>query len=119
MQQFEDKINSLIGREYNANTWHCWHLVCELVPCAPRIEASVTCVRDAIRAGEVPINKMEFVKIPRNGCVVMLGSRHSTMHHAGVYYNDGVVHADKVGTRYEKMEVMEKKYTYIRFLRCK
>jgi len=116
----KDKINSLIGKPHNNDNYHCWHLVCDLVPCAPKIDASIGTIREAMSyKDDVTDGKLREIKSPINGCIVLLGKSERTLYHAGVFYSDGIVHNDENGVRYETLNKIDEKFPFKKYMICR
>ena len=117
---FEDKINDVIGKPYDAYKAHCWDLVMYLVPDAPHLKGTADSLISSIRQFEYEmahhnINELEESDL-RNRDIVILG-RNNIMFHAGVYYDGGIVHASERGVVYEQMSTIKVMYSNIRGLR--
>ena len=117
---FEDKVNEVIGKPYDAYKAHCWDLVMHLCPDAPRAKGvahNLTCsVRQfSTEMKKYNLNKIELSDI-KDKDIVFLG-RNNIMFHAGVYYNGGVVHASERGVVYESMSTIKVMYTNIKGIR--
>ena len=125
-QEFEDKISELIGREYDANNFHCWSLVEELVPKAPKLAVIGGSYKKAIEgfAKETP-NYLELyeevLKDPQNGDVLLAGNEKHLVHAGVLVYDSGtplVIHNDIKGVHVEPLYYFKKKYSVIKVIRC-
>ena len=123
--EFEDKINDLVGRPYNAQTFHCWSLVEELVPNAPKLSVIGGNYEQSIREFKknTPEYIEQFTEVRENaksGDIVLAGNNY--INHAGVLYLDSdnvlVIHNDTKGVHVEPMYYFQKQYKMIRLLRC-
>ena len=102
MKTILNKLNSLIGKAYNAETYHCYHFIESVLP-VPKLKD----VHVDTALNDISKYKDLFVEIdsPEDFCIVLLGDKH-----IGIYYNGGIYHADKPMVRYESMRVMKMKY---------
>ena len=110
-----DKINSLIGKPYNAVNYHCFHLVKELQPKAPDIDVIASQMAGARLMNGKVYSGWEITDTPHNLDIVLLGTREDVYHHAGVLFEGGIVHADKPSVRYESLSHIKKRYPCIRY----
>lgn len=103
--------NTLIGKAYDKDTYHCWHLIEEVldVPSLGQVH-----VDTALEDVDKYIDLFTPLVTPVNNCIVLLGKSH-----IGVYYNNGVYHADKPMVRYESLRVMKMKYKTIKYYEVK
>ena len=115
----EDKINNLIGKPYDAEIYHCWHMVKELIPNAPDIDvvASKTTAVRYMNDDEYP--DWKITQSPKDMDICLMGIKDNVYHHAGVFFNGLIVHADLTYVRAEKLDIISKKYQYMRFYTCK
>ena len=107
----ENKVNSLIGRAYNARTFHCYHLVQELTN-APDLEVTVR-NKDI----DIPASLSSFVQLKERkpGCIALIGPSH-----IGVYLDkENIIHCDTPGVRIETVVQLLFKYPYIRYYEYK
>lgn len=123
--EMEDKIESLIGRPYDAERFHCWTLVEELVPEAPKLKVIGGNYTSAIKQFKEQINNnvKQYIEVrerPQSSDIVLAGNNY--INHAGVLVEeDGtflVVHNDKNGVHVEPMYYFMKNYKQIRIIRC-
>jgi len=112
-----DKINSLIGKPYDKDNFHCYHLVKELVPKAPDW-TMVASIVEGLKWSSELTRITEQLEDPEDGVIVLLGRSPTTLYHAGVYFSGLVVHVDKCGTRAEPLFKIKLKYPEMRFYRC-
>ena len=115
----EDKINSLIGTPYDADMYHCYTLVMELQPKAPTLDliASKTTAVRYMNDDEYP--DWKITQSPRDMDICLMGTKDNVYHHAGVFFNGLIVHADLTYVRAEKLDIISKKYSHMRFYTCK
>lgn len=94
--------NSLIGKAYDKDTFHCWHFIEECLP-VPKLED----VHVDTAKGDVDKYLYLFKEVltPVDNCIVLLGESH-----VGIWYNNGIYHNDTQGVRYESLRVMKMKY---------
>ncbi len=115
---FEDKVNTVIGKPYDAYESHCWDLVTYLVPDAPLTDS----VADSLLATvkhfkyELATFKLNEVSEFQNKDIIILGNG-DTYFHAGVYYAGGVIHASNEGVVFQDMKNIKQLYTKIKGLR--
>jgi len=110
---FEERANKLIGLQYDIKTYHCWHLVCDLLPNAPRIEATATTL-SALKAMNQTYPSLKEIKEPTDRCVVLMGNK-DVLIHAGVYYKGGIIHAELAGVVYETIGKMRLRWGTMRY----
>jgi len=116
---FLQRANSLIGEPYNKDTNHCYSLVMQLLPNAPKIEHVVNGIYASVNKinYEVKALKLKEVKEFQNEDIILLG-RSTIYHHVGVYYDGGIIHADEDrGVVYDSMVQLKKFYPNMRGLR--
>ena len=115
-----DSINDIIGKPFNAETFHCWTLVEELLPEAPKLDVTATSIIKSIKhfRDEMPEIGLIEVDTYENGDIIVLGKNGVYMH-AGVYYDGGLVHVDHYGARYQPMKDIDKVYTMKQGLRSR
>ena len=97
-----DKLNLLVGKEYNEDTFHCWNLVEAVLPVPKLKDVHVASANDDV---DKYLHLFTELKEPVDFCIVLLGKSH-----VGIYYQGGIYHADKPMVRYEKMRAMKLKY---------
>jgi len=117
---FYDKVNEVIGQPYDCENNHCWHLVEHLVPWAPRVEIEAANLTTSVKVIGRELERSELQEIApsdlRDEDIVVLG-RGGTFHHAGVFCNGGIVHADSVGTIWQSLNDIKRTYPDIKGLR--
>jgi len=120
MITFEDNVNRLIGLPYDAYKAHCWHLVEELIPTAPKLEGTAKSLTASVRHFESELHKHTLTEVKdenyKDRDIVILG-RNNIYFHAGVYYDGGVIHASREGVVYQSMSSIKLLYTNIQGLR--
>jgi len=120
-----DKIEELIGKPYDAQDFHCWTLVEELVPNAPKVEVIGGSYRLAKggfeRNAETIADKVEVQGDPQEGDIILVGSKKSLIH-AGVLLIDSgnrlVIHNDKDGVHIVPMIPFMQQYAVVKVFRC-
>ena len=115
---FSDKVNDLIGKPYDIANYNCWHLVMELVDHAPDIDKVAT-MSVGLRMMNDTANWAGFKKVftPQDGDIVVMGNHKNAYHHAGVYFNGGIIHSDKPSVSFKNLDDMKKVYKEMRFYR--
>ena len=115
---FEDKVNSVIGKPYNAYKAHCWDLVSFLVPNAPVTTSVANSLIASVKhfKNELSTYNLTEVDTYKNKDIIILGNS-ETYFHAGVFYEGGVIHADSNGVVYQDISTIAKTYTKIKGLR--
>jgi len=114
-----EKINNYIGKQYDSKDFHCWHLVMELVPDAPKIDTLHKNLLATIGEFEDNIEKYQLREVDayQDGDIIILGNN-NIFHHAGVFYDNGVAHNhEKYGVIYESMDSIKRIYQNIKGLR--
>ncbi len=115
----DDQINELIGKPYHPETYNCYHLVMELVPCAPDYSDIVNRLTQSRYFNESTHDNLIEVTDVIDGDIVLLGHDKKHLHHAGVYYKGYIVHADRPNVRAMSMADMKVFYPSMRYYRCK
>ena len=115
---FEDKANLLIGKPYDAYKNHCYDLVMDLLPDAPKLQGTAESLTHSIKQfrEELNTNDLEEVTMLQNKDIVVMG-RNDIYFHAGVFVNGGVVHASLSGVVYEPMTSIHRQYNCVKGLR--
>ncbi len=113
-----DKINQLIGKPYNKETFNCYHLVQELVECAPDYDSVVSRLTQTRHLNEDVYDNLEDVTEFKDGDIVLLGRELKKLHHAGVYHSGLIIHAETPSVRAETVKDMLRLYPVMRGLRC-
>lgn len=116
-------VNDYLAKQYSAQP--CWELVADVyatefstVPVDYKtINRSV---REMAAAFRIAIHKNAhgFVQTaePVDGCIVLLGKTPEIgVHHCGVYWQGGVLHAMASGTWYEQLSVIHDQYALVEF----
>ena len=114
----EEKINSIIGKPYDAENYNCWHMVMELQPLAPSIDIAATRSAGIKNMNEDSYANWEVTESPSDLDICLLGNREDALHHAGVFYNGMIVHNDVTTVRAEPLAIIKNKYKCIRFYKC-
>ena len=124
--ELEDKLEELVGREYDATHFHCWHLVEELVPKAPKLQVEGGDYAKAIRGfrNETPNYIEMFDEITedfKDLDVILVGNQH--LNHAGVLIFDSgnplVIHNDIKGVHVEPLKYFIEPFKKSKVFRCK
>ena len=115
---FEDKVNSIIGKPYDAYESHCWDLVTYLVPDAPKSSSVANTLLATVKhfKNELASYNLNEVKEYENKDIIILGNG-ETYFHAGVYFESGVIHAGPEGVVFQDMNTIKRFYTKIKGLR--
>ena len=95
-------INTLIGKPYDKDNYHCWHFVEEVLPVPTLKDVHVDSANNDV---EKYLHLFKEIDSPVDNCIVLLGDTH-----VGIYYKNGIYHNDKGGVRYESKRVMKLKY---------
>jgi hypothetical protein len=116
-------INAYLAKQYDSPP--CWQLVADVytselaqpVTDYKTINASIRAIASAFR---IALHKSPdgFVQIaePVDYCIVLMGKTAAMgLHHCGVFYLGGVLHALDAGNRYEEMSVIGDTYAVIEF----
>lgn len=124
-EEFRAKVNELIGRTYDAEDFHCWTLVEELVPGAPKLDVIGGDYENSIREFKKNTpnyidNFADIIDKVIDGDVIVVGNNY--INHAGVIYVESddilVIHNDIKGVHIEPLYQFSKRYKIIRLLRC-
>ena len=126
-EEIVNKIDTLVGQSYDADTFHCWTLVEELVPCAPKLNVIGGSYPNAIREFQknVPtyLDDYEFVTGKLQDLDVILAGTRDKLNHAGVLLidsgNELIIHNDKKGVHIEPFDYFVKQYQSVKAFRCK
>lgn len=115
---FEERVNELIGKPYDEANYHCWDLVCDLLPDAPKVNGSAASLTASVKSFKSALvyTQLKEVQEYENEDIIILG-RFDTYYHAGVYYGGGLIHATHGGVAYQRMSDIKKVYTRIKGLR--
>jgi len=115
---FEEEANSLIGLPYDAFNAHCWDLVSTLIPNAPRPQGTAKTLTSSVKHFKKELNAYNLQEVDnyRNKDIIILG-KGDIFFHAGVFYNNGVIHASLYGVVYQDMSTIKKLYPNIKGLR--
>lgn len=115
---FEDKANSLIGKPYDAYKFHCWTLIEDLLDDAPKIKGTANTLTVSVKhfKKELLSHSLQEVTDYQNKDIIILGKNNSFFH-AGVFYENGVIHASEQGVVYQSLKDIKKLYTEIKGLR--
>ncbi len=104
-----DNLNKLVGKAYDVVDYHCYHLIEEAVPNAPKLDM----VNVATAEFDVIDYKHLFkpIRKPKEGrCIVLLGKEHIGIYDADIGY---IMHNDSrtgTGVRWESYHNMVRKY---------
>lgn len=111
MSQIKINPNSLIGKAYDKETYHCYHFI-ENVLDVPKLKD----IHVDTANGDVAkyIDLFTEIDEPCNYCIVLLGKSH-----IGIYYNGGIYHADVPAVRYETQRVLKMKYPTFKYYEVK
>ena len=117
---FEDKVNGIIGLPYDKFKSHCWHLVNFLVPDSPELDGTAKTLTSSVKHFKTELERHNLNEIKeselKNKDIVILG-KNNIMFHAGVYYDDGIIHASEMGVVYQSMSTIKQVYSNIQGLR--
>jgi len=114
-----DKINELVGTPYDISSYHCWHLVKDLVPGAPDFEVVAATYATSLKlCNESTYDNLHEVTSPIDGDILLLGRNIDHLYHAGVYFQGKVVHCDVPAVQVNELSDMRKLYPGMRILRC-
>lgn len=113
-----DKINELIGKPYDRETYHCWTLVMELQPKAPSIDTIASRMSAARLMNEEVYSGVIETDTPKDMDICLLGNREGVFHHAGIYFQGMIIHADMPAVRAEFLDIILNRYPYKRFFTC-
>ena len=119
MSDFLQRANELIGVPYDAENNHCYTLVMELLPRAPKIDFVAVNLFNSIKKIDAEIVELQLreVSIFENEDIILLG-RDGIYHHVGVFYGDGIIHADSErGVVYDDFNQMKKLFSCVKGLR--
>ena len=116
-QDFYNLVNSLVGKPFDEEEFHCWHLVESLLPSAPRIKTVAT-TYSALKLMRKDYPDCREIENPMDMCIVLMGVDKDLLSHAGVYFDNSIVHADRLGVRVEPMGQMLNRYPSMKFLLC-
>lgn len=115
---FEDKVNSLIGKPYEAYNAHCWTLVEDLLDNAPKIKGTAETLATSVKhfKKELLSHNLKEVNVYKDKDIIILG-KNGTYFHVGVFYKGGIIHASENGIVYQPLNEIKKIYTEIKGLR--
>lgn len=105
-------INTLIGKPYDKENYHCWHFIEEIIAVPTLKDVHVDTAKDDVEKYK---HIFKEITTPHNYCIVLLGASH-----VGVWYNGNIYHNDVHGVRAETMRVIKMKYSSIKYYKvCK
>lgn len=115
---FEDKVNSLIGKPFDAYEYHCWSLVEDILPTAPKIEGTAKTLSVSVKHFKKELFSHNLLEVSdyKDKDIIIMG-RNDTYFHAGVYFKGGIIHASENGVIYQPLSEIKKIYTEIKGLR--
>ena len=113
-----EHIQTLIGKPYDKENYHCWHLVMELVPTAPSID-EVGTMKNSLNLMNQEYKAYKPTNTPCDGDIVLLGRRADSYYHAGVYYQGRVVHALDPAVVFQPLSKLATSFSAIGFYTCK
>jgi len=99
--------NSLIGKQYDKDTYHCYHFIEECLNVPKLDDVAVDTVINDIEKYRELFSEIIF---PIDYCIALLGDKH-----IGIYHDGGVYHNDTQGVRYQSLRVMKMQYKTIRY----
>ena len=102
-------INSLIGKPYDKDTYHCWTFVEEALDVPTLKDVHVDTANNDIKKY---IDMFKEITVPTNYCLVLIGKSH-----IGIWYNGGIYHNDTRGVRYESLRVIKMRYPTFKFFK--
>ena len=75
-------VNTLIGKPYDKDNYHCWHFIEEVLPVPTLLDVHVDSAK-----GDVDKYLHLFTEMdePKDNCIVLLGESH-----VGIWYNKGI-----------------------------
>ncbi len=116
------KVNSLIGKTYDPNDFHCWTLIEELIPNAPKIDFVVDSITASVKKidSELKLNEslFEFPTKPEDGDIILFALKSSYLH-VGIYWKNVIIHNSEFGVRTEAYKVLLNKYKKTKILRVR
>ena len=105
------KLNSLIGKQYNKEKYHCWHFIEEVLDVPTLKEVHVNTALNDIEKYKGLFDQIES---PVDFCIVVLGSSH-----IGIWYRYNIYHNDTHGVRCESERIMKIKYPTFRYYKVR
>ena len=90
-----------------------------LQPKAPSIDAIASKMAAARLMNDEVYSGWIETETPHDMDICLLGNREGVYHHAGIYFQGMIVHADLPSVRAETLDIILKKYKFIRFFTCK
>ena len=109
-----DRINELIGKPYDAKRFNCWHLVMELAPTAPNVDVVASKTTAIKYMNDDEYDGWEITESPKDFDICLLAIEENEYHHAGIYFNGLIIHADMPMVRAEKLDIIRNKYPLIK-----
>ena len=118
----EQKINSVIGLNYDYQKANCWDLVIFLNEDAPKIdeahESFLTTMKKFKEYEKEYKGNFNSVMFPKDGDIILLGKR-NCFDHAGIFYNDGIVHASMLGVIWQNLTEIKRDFRLLKAYQCK
>ena len=103
--------NSLIGKQYDKETYHCWHFIENVLQVPTLLEVHMDTAKDDV---EKYIDLFTEINEPYNNCIVLIGESH-----VGIWYNGGIYHNDTHGVRYEPQRTLKMRYKTFKYYKVK
>lgn len=104
-------INTLIGKAYDKDKYHCWHFIEEVLDVPTLADVHVDTANDDV---DKYIGLFTEIEVPINNCIVLMG-----VSHVGLWYNNGIYHNDTHGVRYETIRALKYRYPSFKFYKVK
>ena len=106
-------LNSLVGKKYDSDNYHCYHFIEEVLSNAPKLKN----IHVDTALGDIEKYRHLFYAIssPEDYCIVLLGAQH-----IGIYFQKGVFHNNQVsGVHYTDMRTAKLTYNKISYYKIK
>ena len=104
-------INTLVGKPYDKENYHCWHFIEDVLDVPLLKDVHVDTANDDV---DKYIGLFEEILTPQKYCIVLMGKSH-----IGIWYNDGIYHNAEHGVRYEPKRVFKMKYPAFKYYKVK
>jgi len=99
--------NTLIGKKYNKDDYHCYHFIEECLSVPKLDDVAVDTVSNDIEKYRDLFTEIVF---PIDYCIALLGDTH-----IGIYYSGGIYHNNSHGVAYQSLRVIRLNYKEVKY----
>ena len=116
----DQKINNIIGKEYDKDTYNCWDTIRELDDRVPTIDivAKQFTAMKALKSGLASKLLYKEVFNFQDRDIIMLGNTKENLHHAGYYHKGLLIHnRPDSGVVAEQLDIVKLQFRFVRGFR--